>query len=150
MEQRDHANDIQLATLEQDGEKLIAALEKGSMVAIVSGSEIMYVFVQDGSYLCYIHALDAPEGRCRAFPRDVEHRAVIKNLAQLSDQLFEVEYKPGMERMGVMFTAEQGIVQYLDVTGKLPIEDVDFMSAYETPASEEDGAETRAEEGKQA
>ncbi len=137
MKNRDHSNDIRLSTLEQDGEKVIKTLEKGSMVAIFSGTETMYVFIQGNYYLCYIHALDAPEGRAKSFPRDVAHRAIIKNLAALGDQLFEVEYKPGMDRMEIMFTAEQGIVQYLDVTGKLPVEDMDFMSPYEQTAEEE-------------
>ncbi len=137
MQNRDHSNDIRLSTLEQDGEKVLATLEKGSMVAIFSGHETMYIFQQGKHYLCYIHALDEPEGRAKSFPRDATHRAIIKNLASLGDQLFEVEYQPGMDRMEIMFTAEQGIVQYLDVTNQLPVEDMDFMSPYEKTANEE-------------
>lgn len=128
MQQETHANDIQLGPLAKDGEKLIAALEKGNMVAILSKSEVMYTFLRQGAYQCYIHPLDAPEGRCRSFPRDTEHRAVIKNLANLADQLFEVEFQKGMDPMGVMVAAERGIISFLDMIGQLPVEDHDFMA----------------------
>ncbi len=132
----DHANDLRLSTLEK-GSDVLAVLDKGSMVAVFSGRETMYIFRQSNHYLCYIHALDEPEGRAKSFPRDAMHQAILKNLADLGDQLFEVEYHPGMDRMEIMFTAEQGIVQYLDVTGKLPMDDMDFMSYKESAATQE-------------
>ncbi len=140
MEQRDHSNDIQLSVLEKDGDALMQALDRGHMVAILAENELMFVFSEGRRYLCYIHALDAEEGRAKAFPRDEEHRAVIRHMAQLGDLFFEAQFKPGMERMGVMFAAEQGIIRYLDVTGQLPVEDVDFMAPYEAKQESEEEA----------
>ncbi len=146
-----HRDDIELASMEDDGKAILAALDKGSMVSIESDTELMYVFPEKDAYLCYIHALDEPEGRCRAFPKNSENRSMVKNMAHLADHLFEVAFKPGMQRMGVMFTAEQGIVDWLDATGTLPIEDIDFMAPYEVQdtASEEE-VDKDMDEGKES
>lgn len=118
---------ITIAPLAKDGEKLIASLEKGNMVAILSQMEIMYTLLR-GDYLCYIHPIGAEEGRAKRLPRDTQHRAVVKNLAELADQLFEVEFEKNMDVMSVMVTAENAIVAFLDSIGQLPAEDFDFMA----------------------
>ena len=118
---------ISIGPLAKDGEKLIASLEKGDMVAILSGMEIMYTLLR-GDYLCYIHPIGAEEGRAKRLPRTEECRAVVKNLANLADQLFEVEFDKTMDIMGVMQAAENGIVAFLDSIGQLPADDVDFMT----------------------
>ena len=123
-----HENDVSLGPLAKDGEKLLQSLEAGHMVGILSKGEVMYTFIHQGLYRCFIHPLGAEEGRQKAFPMDEQHRAVIKNLANLADQLFEIQYHQGMHPMGVMFAAEQGIVEFLDMIGQLPQADVDFMA----------------------
>lgn len=124
-----HENDVSLGPLAKDGEKLMACLEAGHMAAILSKDEIMYTLIYQGQYRCFIHPIGAEEGRQKAFPLDEEHRAVIKNLANLADQIFEIRYHEGMHPMGVMFAAEQGIVEFLDMIGQLPMADHDFMEA---------------------
>ena len=118
---------ISIGPLAKDGEKLIASLEKGNMVAILSGMEIMYTLL-NGDYLCYIHPIGAEKGRAKRLPRNEQCRAVVKNLANLADQLFEVEFDRQMDIMGVMQAAENGIVAFLDSIGQLPADDVDFMT----------------------
>ena len=123
----EHRDDVRIGPLEKNGDKLLRALEAGSMVAVLSKNEVMYTYLDQG-YQCWIHPLDAPEGRRKTLPRDEKHRAVIKNLAELSDQLFEIEFAPGMHPMGVMVAAERGIIRFLDMIGRLPAEDHDFMA----------------------
>lgn len=118
---------ISIGPLEKDGEKLIAALEKGHMVAILSQAEIMYTLLR-GDYLCYIHPIGSEEGRAKRLPRTQECRAVVKNLADLADQLFDVEFDKNMDTMGVMVAAENAIVAFLDSIGQLPADDFDFMT----------------------
>lgn len=127
MAQEKREDQISIGPLAKDGEKLIASLEKGNMVAILSGMEIMYTLLER-DYLCYIHPIGAEEGRAKRLPRNEQCRAVVKNLANLADQLFEVEFKKGMDIMGVMQAAENGIVAFLDSIGQLPADDVDFMT----------------------
>ena len=65
-ERANHANDVRLRLMDMDGDKLIRALSNAKMVGILSGSEIMYVFVFRDQYQCFIHPLDAEEGRRKA------------------------------------------------------------------------------------
>lgn len=123
----DRKNQLQLAPLSKDGEKLMEALGKGHMVAILSKGEILYAF-EDENYQCYIHPIGSEEGRCKRFEKTEQNRAVIKNLANLADQLFDVTYEKHMHHLGVMASAEQGIVEFLDAIGQMPADDFDFMS----------------------
>lgn len=134
-DRNDHKNDVRLRLMEKDGDKLIRALSNAKMAAVLSGMEVMYVFVFRDHYQCFIHKLDAEEGRRRGFPVDERNTAMIKNLASAADQLFEITPKPDMDPLGVMVAAERGIVSYLDMTGQLPAEDVDFME-WSEPAGE--------------
>ena len=126
-ERNNHQNDVALRPMEMDGEKLIRALSNAKMVGILSGVEIMYVFVFRGEYQCFIHKLDAEEGRRRSFPVNERNTAMIKNLTSAADKLFEITPKPDMHPVGVMVAAEKGIISYLDMIGQLPADDVDFM-----------------------
>ena len=118
---------ISIAPLAKDGEKLMEALGKGHMVAILSKMEILYAF-ENKNYDCYIHPIGSEEGRCKRFEKTEQNRAVIKNLANLADQLFEITYEKHMHQMGVMASAEQGIVEFLDAIGQSPAQDFDFMT----------------------
>ncbi|MCD8144488.1 MAG: hypothetical protein LUD79_03980 [Oscillospiraceae bacterium] len=133
----DHANDIRLRLLKKDKDKLMLALNSAKMVGILSKMEIMYVFLFRDQYQCFIHPLDAEEGRHKAWPVNEATTAMIKNLTELADQLFEITPKANMDPMGVMVAAERGIIAYLDTTGQLPAEDMDFMSWQDGSAAEE-------------
>ena len=136
-ERANHANDVALRPMEKDGDKLLLALNNAKMVGILSGMEVMYVFRFRNQYLCFIHKLDAEEGRHKAFPVNERNTAMMKNLPSAADKLFEITPKPDMDPMGVMVAAERGIVSYLDATGQLPAEDVDFMDWKDAPETEE-------------
>lgn len=124
---RERSGKIRLEPLKKDGEKLMEALGEGHMVAVLSKGEILYAF-EDRGYECYIHPIGSEEGRCKRFEKTEQTRAVIKNLANLADQLFEVTYEKHMHHLGVMASAEQGIVEFLDAIGQMPAEDFDFMT----------------------
>ncbi len=141
-DRHNHANDVQLAPMKKDGEALLDALNSAKMVAVLSGQEIMYVFLFRNEYQCFIHKLDAEEGRRKGWPVNERNTAMIKNLTSAADLLFEITPKPTMNPMGVMVAAERGIISYLDATGQLPAEDFDFMQWREPPDKEttkEDG-----------
>ncbi len=125
-------NDVRLSVVEKDGEKLIQMLQKGHMAAILSKNEIMYVFIYRNMYCCFIHPMGAPEGRKKFLEMDEKNRAIIKQLAGLCDQMFQVEFREDMDRMGVMVAAERAIIDLLDMLGKLPAQDFDFMAPLET------------------
>ena len=65
MERKDTARQrdrVELAPLEKDGAKLLECVDGGGMGAMLSGDELMYVFLYRGQYQCFIHKLDAPSG----------------------------------------------------------------------------------------
>ena len=132
-DRNNHQNDVRLRLMDMDGDRLIRALNNAKMVGVLSGNEVMYVFVFRNQYLCFIHKLDAAEGRHKAFPVDERNTAMMKNLTSAADKLFEITPKPDMDPMGVMVAAERGIISYLDATGQLPADDVDFMEWTEEP-----------------
>lgn len=136
-ERADHAQDVRLRLLAKDGDKLMTALNSAKMVGVLSKSEVMYVFLFQGAYQCFIHPLDAEEGRHKAWKVNERNTAMLKNLPAVADQLFEITPKSHMDPMGVMVAAEKGIIAYLDATGQLPAQDVDFMDWMEAPGAEE-------------
>lgn len=127
----EHKNDVEIGPLGKDGEKMLRSIREGNMVAVLSGSELMYTFLYRSAYQCFIHPLDAPEGRHRAFEVNERNTAMIKNLPSAADQLFEIRFGADMDFMGVMVAAEQGIIRFLDSLGTLPAEDFDFMAPLE-------------------
>ena len=133
-ERDDHKNDIELGPLGKEDGKITKSVRAGNMVAVLSGMEIMYVFLYRGEYQCFIHPLDGEEGRHKSFPVNERNTAMLSNLNSAADQLFEIKFKAHMDFMGVMVTAEQGIIRLLDSLGTLPAEDVDFMA----PINKED------------
>lgn len=132
-ERENHANDVRLRLMEKDGDRLLRALNNGKMVGILSKLEVMYVFRFQDQYLCFIHKFDAEEGRKKAWPVNERNTAMLKNLPAMADQLFEITPKPDMHPIGVMVAAERGILSYLEHTGQMPAEDVDFMD-WQNPA----------------
>ena len=122
---------IEIGPLGKDGEKMMKSVEAGNMVAVLSGTEIMYCFEYRGKYQCFIHPIGEEEGRYRSWDKNAKNRAMLKNLDSTADQLFEIKYDKKLNYMGVMVTAEQGIYNFLCTIGQKPGEDVDFMDAIE-------------------
>lgn len=85
------------------------------------------MFALPGEYRCFIHEFDAEEGRQKSFPINDRNTAMMKNLNSAADQIFEITPKPDMHPIGVAVAAERGILAYLDATGQLPVDDLDFM-----------------------
>ena len=143
-ERRDRRKrDIELGPLGREKGKIIASVDAGNMVAVLSGMELMFVFRQHEQYHCFIHKFDAEDGRHKAFPVNERNTAMMDNLHSAADALFEIKYEADMDRLGVMVTAETGIIRYLDMTGNLPAEDMDFMDWQDKPR--DSGNNTREE-----
>ena len=119
--------EIELGPLGKEEGKILHSLQEGNMVAVLSGMELMYVLLLRGEYHCFIHALDSEEGRHKAWANNERNRAMLDNLYSAADALFEICFDRNLDLMGVMVTAERGIVGYLDMTGNLPRRDMDFM-----------------------
>lgn len=126
-DRRKRAGEIELGPLGKEKGKITASLKAGKMVAVLSGMELMYIFLIRGQYHCFIHRMDAEDGRRKSWPVNERNTAMLDNLYSAADALFEVRFHPDMDLLGIMATAEKGIIGYLDMTGNLPAEDMDFM-----------------------
>ena len=120
---------VEIGPLSKDGEKMMKSIEDGNMIAVLSGNEIMYTFIYRKMYQCFIHPIGSDSGRHKAWNMNERNRAMLKNLDSTADQLFEIKFGKEMDFMGVMVSAEQGIVNFLHSLGQYPGEDVDFMEA---------------------
>jgi hypothetical protein len=125
--QRDKKQDVELGPLGKKKGKIINSLNAGNMVAVLSGMEMMYVLKLQGSYHCFIHPFDSEEGRHKAWEINERNTAMLDNLYSAADSLFEIRFSKELNLMGVMVAAERGIIAYLDMTGNLPAQDMDFM-----------------------
>ena len=126
-DRRRREREIELGPLGKEKGKITASLKAGKMVAVLSGMELMYIFLLRGQYHCFIHKMDAEDGRRKSWPVNERCTAMMDNLYSAADALFEVRFHPDMDLLGIMATAEKGIIGYLDMTGNLPAEDMDFM-----------------------
>ena len=154
-DQRKRAGEIELGPLGKEKGKITASLKAGKMVAVLSGMELMYIFLIRGQYHCFIHKMDAEDGRRKSWPVNERNTAMLDNLYSAADALFEVRFHPDMDLLGIMATAEKGIIGYLDMTGNLPAEDMDFMDwqdgekQAETPETINNAKEDSATEEKE-
>ena len=139
---RQEKPEVELAPLGKEKGKILNTLRDGGMVAILSGMELMYVIKLRNEYHCFIHPLDSEEGRRKAFDVNERNDAMLDNLHSAADALFEIRFAPELNLMGVMVTAERGIVGYLDMTGNLPARDMDFMDWHDNKETTEEGAKT--------
>ena len=128
-EKLDKEEKVEIGPLGKDGEKMMKSIEAGNMVAVLSGTEIMYTFIYNNMYQCFIHPIGEPEGRHKPWEINERNRAMLKNLDSTADQLFEIKFGSSMDFMGVMVAAEQGIFNFLSSIGQTPGEDIDFMDA---------------------
>ena len=119
--------EIELGPLGKEKGKIVTSLQAGNMVAVLSGMELMFIFLLNRQYHCFIHKFDAEDGRRKSFPVNERNTAMLDNLHSAADAIFEIKAEPDMDKLGVMVTAETGIIRYLDMTGNLPAEDMDFM-----------------------
>ena len=140
--------EVELGPLGKEKGKILNSLRSGSMVAVLSGMELMYVYPLNGDYHCFIHPLDSEEGRHKAFEVNERNSAMLDNLYSAADALFEICFEPGLNLMGVMVTAERGIIGYLDMTGNLPARDMDFMDWQNKEQNQENEKETESDIGK--
>ena len=137
-DRRSNEDKIELSLLDKEKDSITDSLKQGNMVAVLSGMEIMYVVLLRDMYRCMIHKFDAEDGRHKSFEVNDRNTAMLNNLNSAADQIFQIRYDKKMDLMGVMVTAERGIISYLDMTGQLPAEDVDFMGWQEAENQKEE------------
>jgi len=101
---------IKLDVLPKDGERILAELSKGNIVAARSKNDFMYMMDDGGEYRLFTHTPGSPGGGRKAFPKNEKNTALIRSFAGMSDALFLVEFDRSMNLFGVLASAEEGIL----------------------------------------
>ena len=101
---------INLDLLPKDGERVLEELAAGNMVVARSKNDFLYIIDFDMQFHMFRHTPGAPGGGQKRFPKDEQHIATVRNLADISDAVYLVEYEKNLDLFSVMYTAEEGIL----------------------------------------
>jgi hypothetical protein len=121
---------INLKILTRSGDELMDALGRGEMVAVYSKGQFLYILAFDDRFQLFSHMAGASGGGRKSFPIDEKHRAIVKNLANMSDSLYSVSFGADMNIYGVMASAEEGICARLrehGADGANEVGDIEFV-----------------------
>jgi len=104
-------DNISLDVLPKDGERLLRELAEGKMVVARSKNDFLYILDMNGEFHIFTHAAGAPGGGQKQFPKDEQYTAIVKKMADLADALYVAEYDRSFNLYGVMYSAEEGILE---------------------------------------
>jgi hypothetical protein len=127
---------INLDVLTEDEDKLIEVLDGGAMAAFRSGNDFLYVIKDNRAkeYRLFSHTPGNPGGGTKTFPVDEKHLAMVKKLLNVADHAYLVEFASGMNIMGVMASAEEGIISSFPGDDR----DSDGTVEFKIPGDEDD------------
>ncbi len=118
---------IDLVIIPADGDRLLAELARGRMVAVRSKCDFLYVLESRGGFHLFSHTVGLPQGGQKQVPKDEEYTAVIRNLGNLADAAYSVGFDRRLSLYGVMESAEEGILS------TFPIDDLEGMIEFIVP-----------------
>ena len=104
-------DNIDLDLLPKDGERALKELSDGNMVIMRSKNDFLYMLDFDDQFHMFSHTPGAPGGGQRQFPKDEKHIATVSKLADISDAVYMAAFDKGMNLYGVMYTAEEAILE---------------------------------------
>ena len=101
---------IQLDMLPKDGERVLAELAAGNLVISRSKNDFLYILDFNGQFHMFTHTPGAPGGGQKQFPKDEQYTATVKKLADIADAVYVAVYDKSLNLYGVMYTAEEAIL----------------------------------------
>jgi hypothetical protein len=117
---------INLAVLPKDGDKITKELAEGKMVVSRSKNDFLYILDYGDEYHLFAHSPTSPCGGQKRLLKDEKHTAIIRNVANLADSLFMVEFNKAFNIYGVMYSAEKGILSMFPGNDGDAGEDIEF------------------------
>jgi hypothetical protein len=120
-------NIINLELLPNDGNKIIAVLSSGNMIVARSKNDFLYIIDKNNEYHLFSHSPGSQNGGRKRFPKNEKYTAIIRNFANLADSLYLVIYEKTFDIYGVMYSAEEGILNMFPGSDRESDEDIDFI-----------------------
>jgi len=118
---------IDLKPLALTEDDFFNALSDGHMVVFRSERDFLYILRKDAAFFMFSHTPGAEEGGRKKYPEDEKSLAIVKNLVKISDSAYEVTFSEEMDTMGVMVSAEQGILELFPMEGDVGGADIEFV-----------------------
>ncbi|MDR3332629.1 MAG: hypothetical protein LBT08_08365 [Synergistaceae bacterium] len=121
-------HDIAIDKLPMEGDRILDELGRGNMVIARAKNDFLYLLESQDEFQLFSHTPGMPEGGRKQFPKDEKHTAIIRNLTNLVDALFLVEYRAEYHNIfGVMASAEDGILAMFPGDDRDADADVEFI-----------------------
>jgi hypothetical protein len=131
------AHNITLDVLPKDGNRILEELSKGNMVAVRSKNDFMYILDEGDLYRLFFHTPGTQDGGRKGLPKNEKNTAIIRSFAEIADALFLVEFDRGMDLLGVLASAEEGILNMYPGDDR----DADEMVEFSIPAPKKKNTE---------
>lgn len=118
---------ISLSLMPTDSDTLMDTLAVGDMVAARSKSDFLYILESDDEFCLFSHSLHSHGGGRKNFKKDERSQAMVRNLANLAETLYQVEYGDDFDLISVMASAEQAIISMFPGDGQGEDEQIEFI-----------------------
>jgi hypothetical protein len=120
-------NIINLDILPNDGGKIISELNNGNMIVARSKNDFLYIVDKNNEYHLFSHSPGSSNGGRKRFPKNEKYTAIIRNFANLADSLYLVIYEKTFDLYGVMYSAEEGILNMFPGSDRESDEDIEYI-----------------------
>ncbi len=118
---------INLDILPKDGDKIISELHNGNMIVARSKNDFLYIVDHNNEFHLFSHTPGSQNGGQKRFPKDEKHTAIIRNLANLAESLYIAIFDKTLNIYGVMYSAEEGILNMFPGDNRETDEDIEFV-----------------------
>ncbi len=119
--------EIHISVLGKDPEAALKELSPCTMVAGRSHDDFLYIFNAADEYMVFSHTLGFSEGGRKSFGKDDKGTAIVKNLLDVAESVFAVEFGRDFNIYGVMCSAEEAIINMFPSADVDLNEDIDFF-----------------------
>ena len=102
--------EINLEPLPKDSERVFKELSAGNMVIARSRNDFIYIIVFDDLFHVFMHAPGQESGGQKQYPIGEEVFAVVRKVIDLADNVYMAEFDKDFNLYGVMYAAEEGIL----------------------------------------
>ena len=104
-------DDINLDIIPNEGERMLKELSDGKMIIARSKNDFIYIVAYDEQFHMFAHTPGNEGGSQKQFPVGEESLAVVRKIAELADTVFMAEFNKDYNLYGVMYTAEEAILE---------------------------------------
>ena len=104
-------DDINLDVLPKESERVFKELSDGNLVIARSKNDFIYIVAFDEQFHIFMHTPGQESGAQKQYPVGEEAFAVVRSVIELADVVYMAVFDKSLNLYGVMYTAEEGILE---------------------------------------